>query len=77
MAATFGCLEPFDATSEDWSGYMERMGEFFVANGITEDRKQVAVFLSSFGPSTYRLLKNLLAPSVPSSIDITVALKSF
>ena len=41
---------------------MERMGEFFVANDITEDRKQVAVFLSSVGPSTYRRLKNLLAP---------------
>ena len=22
MAATFGCLEPFDATSEDWSVYI-------------------------------------------------------
>ena len=58
---------------------MERMGEFFVANGITEDRKHVAVFLSSVGPSTYRLLKNLLAPSVPSSKslkDITDALKN-
>lgn len=62
MAATFGSLEPFDATSEDWSGYTQRMGEFFVANGITEDRKQVAVFLSSVRASTYRLLKVTVNP---------------
>ena len=45
MAASLGSLEPFNAMSEDWSGYLERMGEFFVANGIVEDRNKWRCFL--------------------------------
>ena len=46
---------------------MERMNEFLIANGVEDDRKKVAVLLSTVGPSTYRLLKDLLAPTLPST----------
>ena len=41
------------------------MGHVFVANGITEDAKKQAVFLSVIGASTYKLLSSLLAPDKP------------
>ncbi|KAL5517983.1 hypothetical protein EMCRGX_G003642 [Ephydatia muelleri] len=47
--------------------YMERMDEFLIANGVDDDRKKVAVLLSTVGPSTYRLLKDLLVPTLPST----------
>ena len=47
-----GCLEPFDSSNEEWGAYMERMDEFLIANGVDDDRKKVAVLLSTVGPST-------------------------
>ena len=44
---------------------MERMDEFLIANGVDDDRKKVAVLLSTVEPSTY--LKDLLAPTLPST----------
>ena len=41
------------------------MGHVFVANGITEEAKKRAVFLSVIGASTYKLLSSLLAPDKP------------
>ena len=41
------------------------MGHVFVANGITEEAKKRAVFLSVIGPSNYKLLSSLLAPDKP------------
>ena len=38
---------------------------FFDTNGITEGEKKRAIFLSVIGPSTYRLLKNLVSPAKP------------
>ena len=66
-APLLGCLEPFDSSNEEWGAYMERMNEFLIANGVEDDRKKVAVLLSTVGPSTYRLLKDLLAPTLPST----------
>ena len=66
-APLLGCLEPFDSSNEEWGAYMEHMDEFLIANGVDDDRKKVAVLLSTVGPSTYRLLKDLLAPTLPST----------
>ena len=41
------------------------MGYVFVANGITEEAKKRAVFLSVIGTSNYKLLSSLLAPDKP------------
>ena len=66
MTTTLGRIEPFDVQSDDWSLYMERLGQFFVANGIMEDARKVAVLLTMMGGKAYGLLHNLLAPVVPS-----------
>ena len=39
--------------------------QFFLANGIDEEEKKRAVFLSVIGPATFKLLRNLLAPEKP------------
>ena len=43
---TLGCLEPFDATKEDWSAYTERFDQFVLENGVEEEKKIVATFLT-------------------------------
>jgi hypothetical protein len=66
MAATLGHVEPFDL-NDNWSLYVERLGQFFVANDIKDDTKQVAVLLTVIGSKPYELLHSLLAPVAPSS----------
>ena len=66
MAATLGHVKPFDL-SENWSLCTERLGQFFVANEIKDEAKQVAVLLTVIGSKPYELLHSLLAPAVPAS----------
>ena len=56
MAITLGTVEEFDGNVEEWQQYVERLGHFFAANGITETEKMRAVFLSLIGPATYKIL---------------------
>ena len=49
---------------------MERANLYFQANGIADD-KQLPVFLSSIGGKTYRLLRSLLAPTLPKDKSLT------
>ena len=65
MAAKLGHIEQFDL-SDDWTFYTERLGQFFVANDITDDPKKVAVLLTVIGSKPYELLHNLLAPEAPA-----------
>ena len=60
--ATIGKLGEFRTEVEDWLQYVERMEFYFVANGVTGDAKKAA-FLSAIGPSTYKLLQSLIAPT--------------
>ena len=59
-----GQLAEFDAASDTVTAYEERAQLFFEANDIAEN-KRVAVFLSAIGGSTYKLLRDLLAPTLP------------
>ena len=61
---TVGRLTEFDASSDSVAAYVERTQLFFEANSI-EEGKQVAVFLSAIGPKTYKLLRDLMAPTRP------------
>ena len=65
VAVAFSKINTFNLSQEDWPLYIERLGHVFVANGITEDAKKRAVFLSVIGASTYTLLSSLLAPDKP------------
>lgn len=62
----FGHMGPYNKSLEDFASYEERLQQFFIANGITDNQKQLAIFLTTMGPSCYKLLKDLLAPNTPA-----------
>ena len=72
MAATgtLKRIEEFYGTS-DWDQYVERLENFSLANGIDDDEKKQAVFLSVIGPSMYKTLRNLVTLAKPA--DKTLA----
>ena len=61
----FGRLEEFGGSSTDIDSYFERLHAFYRANTVRDSAK-VDVFLSVVGPKTYKLLKSLIAPTLPS-----------
>ena len=61
--ARHGTLGEYDNTREDWLSYTERLQQYFAANDMRNTEKQRAIFLSTAGASTYKLIKSLLAPS--------------
>lgn len=69
IMSQFGRLEEFDCSSNDVDSYFERLHSFYRANGVRDDAK-VDVFLSVVGCKTYKLLKSLLAPTLPSAKSI-------
>ena len=71
--ATIEKLGEFRTDVEDWSQYSVRMEFYFVANGVTGDAKKKAAFLSAIGPSTYKLLQSLIAPTTVQDADVHVA----
>ena len=42
------------------------MEQYFIANDVTDEKKQTGIFLTIIGNETYRLLRNLLAPESPA-----------
>ena len=61
----FGRLEEFDCSSTDINSYFEGLHAFYSANNVRDSAK-VDVFLSVVGPKKYKLLKSLIAPTLPS-----------
>ena len=62
-----GNIEHFDAKTDDWNEYIERVEQFYIANDITDDTKKVALLLTIIGSETYGLLRNILFPDKPST----------
>lgn len=60
-----GRVEEFKESQEDFGNYIERLEQWMLAIDI-EDGKKVCVFLSVIGAETYKLLKNLISPKIPS-----------
>ena len=76
MALLYGVVEAFDPTDGDFTEYAERLTQYFLANGV-EDEKKVAILLTVIGKDTYSLLRSLVAPAKPhekSYTDIISAL---
>ena len=69
--ATHGRLGDFDSTQEDWESYVERLELYFTANDVSDAGKVRAIFLSTCGAATYRLIKSssVLAPKKPTEVD--------
>lgn len=56
----------FNLGTDDWELYTERLELFFVANGIQgKPGKQVPVLLTKISAETYKLIRDLCAPTKP------------
>ena len=69
MAGLLGEIDEFNSDLEEWPQYVERLGQFFEANGITgadNATKRRSTFLSVIEPGPYKLLRSLLTPDKPS-----------
>ena len=69
MAALLGKVDAFDPQHEDWPQYVERLDQFFKANGLmgnAKATKQHATFLIVIGPGPYKLLHSLISPAKPT-----------
>ena len=71
MAVAFGKVSAFNPSQDEWPLYVERLGHVFVTNGITEEPKKQAIFLSVIGASNYKLLSSLVAPAKPGEKEYT------
>ena len=70
MATTIGSIESFDSAQGDWNAYYERFEQYVIANEIKDEKKIVAVFLTSIGSTTYNLLRDLKSPAKPSEFKL-------
>ena len=61
-----GSIGEFDGDRETWKSYTERLTQYFTANDVKSADKQRAIFLSVCGPTTYQLIRNILAPVKPT-----------
>ena len=71
-------MPPFDMENgEDFTEYSERFEQFLLANKINEAEMKRAVFLSTIGGPSYKLLRGLLGEEVKTTAftDIVKALK--
>ena len=64
MASHFGRIDEFSPEKENFKEYEEKLTFFFEANSVTDDSKKRAIFLTVIGNSQFRLLKDLIIPSV-------------
>ena len=58
MATFLGSVSVFDADQGDWTAYIERVEQFFVANGVANEAR-VPTLIALMGSQTYGLLKSL------------------
>lgn len=64
MASFIGSIEPY-SRDYDFESYCERLEQLFLFNNVVE-KKEVALFITCLGPTTYGILKDLLCPEEPS-----------
>ena len=71
---SYGNVGPFDSAVEDWTSYEDRL-DYLTANGITDNEKKQAIFLTTCGATTYKLIRCLTAPKKPSEVSIAELMK--
>lgn len=59
-----GSIQPFSIGETDWNTYEEIMEQFFVVNGIEDDKKP-AFLISCIGHESYKTLRDLSHPVAP------------
>ena len=68
--ALYGTVGEFKESDESWTQYVERLEQYFLANEITDGKKQRAILLSVCGSKTYGLLRDILQPKKPADTEI-------
>ena len=66
--ALLGRIDSFDLKTDNITEYIERVEQYFIANDVTDEKKQTAIFLTVIGNETYSLLRTLLAPESPAGL---------
>ena len=69
-ASYHGRLAEFSPGIDTIENYKERVFLYCTANSIEDGDKQKAVFLTSFGGTTYTLLKNLVRSRLPQDLEL-------
>ena len=67
MSAVFGTVTEFGEGVEERPQYVDRLEQFFAANGIELEGKKRSILLSVVGTRTHQLLTSLVAPEKPGS----------
>ena len=70
--ATYGRIGEYNARSEKWENYLDRLEEYFIANDIQNDQRKRAILNSTVGPETFKLICDLLAPTKPKDSMMTL-----
>ena len=60
MAALIASIEAFNIDHDNWSAYVERVEQYFIANGIDDANKKKGTLLTVIGSETYSLVRNLV-----------------
>ena len=66
--ALLGRIDSSDLKTDNITEYIERVEQYFIANDVTDEKKQTAIFLTVTGNEAYSLLRNLLAPESPGYV---------
>ena len=56
---TYGKIGEFKPSVKRWDNYIERVDEFFIANGINDNIKKKSILLGSYSAKTYQLPRGL------------------
>lgn len=64
ITTNYGRIEEFSDRG-DWIEYTKRLDHHFEANEINNADKKRAILLSACGQRTYKLIRNLCAPTKP------------
>ena len=64
-----GAISAFNPAQEEWDEYIERLQHYFTANDILAEDKRRAILLTAVGPSTYRLIRTLVAPAKVTEVS--------
>ena len=79
IGATVGHLqlEPYEPDSGSWTEWEERLQFFLESNGITDEGKKRATFLTVCGRKTYSLVRSLISPRKPRDVNFDDLLETW
>ena len=67
----FGGVEPFDLRNGNFAEYLERLEQYFIANGVDNNERKAAIFITMIGKETCSLLRSLVSPDKPPNKTYT------